>query len=327
MDLRSNFRREILDNGVTLLFEKRDFPIASVSIASKIGAIYETENEKGLTHFMEHLLLKGTKNKEGIKFIKELEEAGGEFNAFTSKDLVKVWFKSSDNFVDRGLDILIDIVKNSLFRKEDLEKERKIIFQEIDMINDSPEEYSLEKIESTLYCEPFSLPLIGDKKNLKKFGRKDLLKKYEEVFSPENLIVCIVGNYSFESLRDKIKKSFKKNPQLKKTYPKIEKKISQISEKRKGVDQSRLLFSFYSPFSDDKRIFSLNVLYCILNGGLSSRLYTKFRYKEAIVYESGGGVISSQDYSFTYFEFGCSEKKSPELKGAFLKNLKRFQLI
>ena len=113
-----------------------------------------------------------------------------------------------------------------------------------------------------------------------------------------------------------------KNFPIKSELPKIEKKTSQIIERKKGFDQSRLIFSFHSPLSSDKQIFASNVLYNILNGGISSRLYSRLRYKEAIIYENGGGVISSKDFSFTYFDFGCSEKNIPKIKKIILEELK-----
>ncbi|MCR4327134.1 MAG: insulinase family protein [Nanoarchaeota archaeon] len=333
MDLRKNFRREVLPNGVTLLFEKRDFPVCFVSITSKIGAVYESEKEKGLTHLMEHLLLKGTKSKTGEEFDLEIEESGGEFNAATSSAYVKVWIKSPSKFTNRSLDILIDIVKNSLFNEKDIEKERKVVFEEMDMVNDSPEQYVSEKMESTLYLPPFSIPLIGTKENLKKFKRNDLFKKYREVFSPNNLIVSVVGNYDFKKLKKKIEKSFKKETFQKKEVPEIKKKISHIVEYKKDIEQSRFAFLHYSPLSTEKEIYSSIVLYWVLNGGTSSRLYRRLRHNEAIVYSSDGDVEDTPFYSFSKFEFGCSKNNIPKVKKAIIeeffdvsKNLKKSEL-
>jgi len=314
MNLRKNFRREVLDNGVTLLFEKRVFPIVSMSITSKIGAMYESEKERGLAHFVEHLLFQGTKSKSKEEINLEVDEAGGEFNAQTSDVDVDISIKCPDDFAEKSIEILIDIVKNALFNEEDIEKERKIIFEEIDSDKDNPEEYCNDKLASTIYSGSISVPVFGTKENVKRFKRKDLVKKYHELFLPENLIVTVVGNYSFEKLKNKINLSFEKGKRKEKDFPKIVKKISKKIECRKGLDQARLVFCYYSIPSSKKNYRINDVLYTILNNGDSSRLYKKLRDEKGVSYDLIGNFVFTKFYSYGFLNIGCSKIKIKKIE-------------
>src|SRR3989344_790979 len=148
--------------------------------------MYKSKEKKGLTHFLEHLLFKGPAKR---KKIKDFEGAGGNIGGQTSPKVLSLSFLSPDNSADEGVDFLIDLAKNPNFTEKGIEKEKDVIYDEIGMVLDDPASYVEDKAESSLYLEPFSIPLIGSRETLFSFKKKDLLEKHREVFSPKNLVV------------------------------------------------------------------------------------------------------------------------------------------
>ena len=158
------FKRKVLSSGMTVLFEKRDLPIVSVGFAVRNGGVNESAEEKGISHFIEHLLYKGTKKRKALDITSEIEKNGGELNGFTDEEITAYFCKMPSKNLNIALDVLTDIIKNSVFDEKELEKERKVIFEEIKMRRDNPRIYVIDKIEESLYEEPFGSSLIGTEK-------------------------------------------------------------------------------------------------------------------------------------------------------------------
>ncbi|GAH77972.1 unnamed protein product, partial [marine sediment metagenome] len=135
--------------------------MVSVAFAVRNGGINESKKEKGISHFIEHMLYKGTPTRNTKKIAEEIEKNGGELNGFTDEAVTAYWCKMPSKHLDVALDVLTDMVKNPLFDQKELEKERKVIFEEIKMRKDNPMVYVFDKIQSYLYEEPFGTPLIG----------------------------------------------------------------------------------------------------------------------------------------------------------------------
>jgi len=154
------FYRKVLKNGMTVVFEKRDIPVVSVAFAVRQGGINELEKEKGISHFIEHMLYKGTPTRNSKQIAEEIEKRGGVLNGFTSEVLTAYWCKMPSKHLDVALDVLGDMVRNPKFEEKELNKERKVIFEEIKLYKDSPGHYIGEGIHKMLYEEPFGIPLI-----------------------------------------------------------------------------------------------------------------------------------------------------------------------
>ena len=268
------FQRKILKNGMTILFEKRDIPVVSVAIAIKHGGIHEKENEKGISHFIEHMLYKGTPTRDSKQIATEIEKNGGELNGFTSEEVTAYWCKMPSIHANIALDVLTDMVKNPLFDENEIEKERKVIFEEMKMRKDSPRIFIFDEIQSHLYKNPFGKNLIGTKETLKEIERKDLVKKFSEIYTPNNMIICVVGNYSMEKIVKWTEENFTKKG--KKIHQiKIEKKNTSKIEKRKGIDQANIVLAFHLPLAKDKKNYAAQLLMTLMGEGLSSRLFIK----------------------------------------------------
>ena len=168
--MKPKFYRKILRNGMTVIFEKRNLPIVAVALVVRNGGINEKISEKGISHFTEHMLYKGTQTRNAKKIAEEIEKRGGELNGFTDDVITAYWCKIPGRHLSIALDVLSDMVKNPLFDGEELEKERKVIFEEIKMRKDNPHVYVFDNIQGGLYNGTLGLNLIGTYKTVKAIG-------------------------------------------------------------------------------------------------------------------------------------------------------------
>src|SRR3989338_9579758 len=154
-------QRKILKNGMTVLFKKKRGGVVSVAFAVRNGGRNEVAKEKGISHFIEHMLYKGTRKRNSMQISAEIEKNGGELNGFTSERMTAFWCKMPSRHIKVALDVLSDMVKNPLFDENELNKERKVIFEEMKLYHDTPRRYTAEKIKSLMYRGDFSVPIIG----------------------------------------------------------------------------------------------------------------------------------------------------------------------
>jgi len=208
--MKPTFYRKVLKNGMTIVFEKRDLPIVSVAFAVRNGGVNESENEKGISHFIEHMLYKGTPNRNAQKIAQEIERNGGELNGFTDEIITAYWCKMPSKHLQIALDVLSDMVKNPLFDIKELEKERKVIFEEIKMRKDQPRMYVLDEIKNYLYDKPFGPSLIGTYDTMSGINREKMVERFKQVYTPNNLVLCVVGNAEFGKLVKFAEKNFGK---------------------------------------------------------------------------------------------------------------------
>src|SRR4030043_1807901 len=200
------FYRKKLDNGITVLFEKRKIPVVTVASSVRFGAQHESEKIKGISHFIEHLAFKGTKNRSVREIPKEIEGKGGIINAFTAEELTSYWNKLPARHFELGADISRDLILNPLFEKKALERERKVILEEIKMYHDNPSSYVLEKIKAMLYQKPFSLSITGDLKTVAGLSRRRVIELFNSIYSTNNMIFSVVGDASLSNVLDQAKK-------------------------------------------------------------------------------------------------------------------------
>ncbi len=316
--MKDNFYRKVLKNGMTILFEKRDIPVVSVAFAVGSGGINETASEKGISHFIEHMLYKGTSKRNNKQIAEEIEKKGGELNGFTDETITAYWCKMPSRHLDIALDVLSDIVKDPLFDEKELEKERKIIFEEIKMRKDNPQNYVFDKIQNYLYEEPFGINLIGTEKTMKKIDRKKIVKKFKEIYQPNNLILCVVGDASLEKIVRFAEKNFEdekgKILQLKvKTKNKLE------IETRKGIDQANLIFAYHVPLASDSKSYAAEVLSCLMGEGMSSRLHQEIREKRNLAYGVAGYSEIQRDYAYNAIYVGTQKQSVDKVKELILE--------
>jgi predicted Zn-dependent peptidase len=314
----NKFFRKILPNGMTVLFEKRDLPIVSVALAVRCGALHETEDEKGISHFIEHMLYKGTKKRTSKQIAEEIEKRGGDLNGFTDNLITAYWCKMPSKHLNIALGVLTDMLKNSLFDKKELEKERKVIFEEIKMRKDNPRVYTMDKIHSSLYEKPFGVNIIGTYESMSSITREKMLKRFEEVYTPNNLILAVVGNAEFEVILKFAEDNFEgKKGNVKKAKIILKNEIK--TEKRKGIDQANLVFAYHVPVSSKKESYAALVLNTLMADGMSSRLFSEIREKRNLAYSIKGDSEITKDYAYNIIYVGTTKEKAEEVKKIIIK--------
>jgi predicted Zn-dependent peptidase len=319
--MKPKFYRKVLKNGMTLIFEKRDLPVVSVVIAVRSGGINEKPSEKGISHFIEHMLYKGTPTRNSRKIAEEIEKNGGEFNGFTDETITAFYCKMPNKHLSLALDVLTDIVKNPLFDAKELEKERKVIFEEVKMRKDTPHIYVLDNLQSELYSGTLGLNLIGDYKTMGEINRDKMIKKFEQIYQPNNMILGIVGDANFEEVVNFAETNFGNK---KGSIPQINFSLKNSSriEKRKGIDQANLAFAYHVPLAKDKRSYAALVLETLMAGGMSSRLFSEIRDKRNLAYSVKGDSNINRDYAYNAIYVGTTKENVEKVKEIILKEFK-----
>ena len=201
------YKCQTLENGLTIIGEEIPYlKSISLGIWVKAGSIIETKENSGVSHFIEHMLFKGTKNRSSKELAREIDNLGGILNAFTSKECTCFYVKLLDEHIDIGIEVLSDMILNSCFDKKDIEKEKSVILEELKMYEDSPDDLSYDLLLENIYKDhSLGMNILGDRNTLKNFKRENILDYYNKYYVPNNSVISICGNFNFEEIVEKIK--------------------------------------------------------------------------------------------------------------------------
>src|SRR3989344_4946058 len=314
------FYRRKLDNGITVIFEKRTAPVVADASSVKFGAQYESEKIKGISHFIEHLVFKGTKKRNVFEISQEIESKGGIINAFTAEELTCFWNKMPSKYFNIGADVSRDLVLNPVFESKALERERKVILEEIKMYHDNPSSYVIEKIKEMLFETPFGLSIAGTHETVSELSRARVIDLFNSIYSTNNMIFCAVGDVSWDNVLKEAKKFPKKSSEIRQ-IPIVYKNGESI-EKRKGIDQAHEVFGFHVPKLNDKNRYSAEIFENILGGGMSSRLFQEVRERRGLCYAIKSNLEQSKDYSYMIIYAGALKENVKKIKEIILKEIK-----
>ncbi len=311
-----------MPNGMTIIFEKRNIPVVAVAFAVRNGGINESIPEKGISHFIEHMLYKGTPTRNAKDIAEEIEKKGGELNGFTDEIITAYWCRMPSQHLNVALEVLGDMIKNPLFDKNELEKERKVIFEEIKMRKDNPQIYVLDNIQRELYNGTLGENLIGTYETMKKIDRNKIIKKFKTIYEPNNMILGVVGDANFEQIVEFAKKNF---GNLKGKVPKINfgTKNNSTIEKRKGIDQANLIFAYHVPLSNNKKSYAAEVLGTLMAGGMSSRLFSEIREKRNLAYSVKGESNINKFFAYNLIYVGTTKENVKLVKQLILEEFKK----
>ncbi len=324
--MKPEFYKKKLDNGLTVLFEKRKLPVVTVSTAIRFGAEYESAELKGISHFIEHLVFKGTKKRNVKQISEEVEKKGGIINAFTSEEITSYWNKLPSKYLSTGIDLSSDLVLNPLFERDALERERKVILEEIKMYHDNPQFYVFEKIKELLFEKPFGMHITGTSETMTSITRQDILKIFNSVYSTDRMILTVIGKADFKEICELGNKIFPKtNNTLKESVP-VRKNAESI-EKRKGIDQANLILGFHFPTLKDKYRYSAEIFDVILGKGMSSRLFQEIREKRGLAYSIKGFLEQDKNYGYELIYAGTTKDQVKKVKELILKEIKEMQKL
>jgi len=305
----AKFNRAVLENGLTVIHEKREVPVTTVMIGVKYGSMYESLEEKGIAHFMEHLCFKGTEKRTTEEIAKVLEDKGGELNAFTHEEMTAYHVRLPSKHLELAVDVISDIFFNPIFPIAEIERESNVICEEIKMYKDSPRAHAMDVIKNNLYEKPFGGFITGSQETVKSMTRDQLLAKHESVYVPKNSVLCVVGNNSFED----VLKFAKKYSMVEKSGEilgklDIKKEIKSSKEKRDNLMQTNLCLGIHFPGLAEKDRYSAEIFSAILGEGMSSRLFKEVREKKGLVYGVKSALDLGRNYGYMVLWAGCDSK-------------------
>jgi len=321
----------LLRNGLTVLFEKRATKTVAVEITIKAGSNNESKKINGISHFIEHMLFEGTKTRKSSREIaNEIEKLGGELNAYTSNERTAFFAKVLNKHFDKALEILSDVVKNPLFNEKSIEKERKVIVKEIDLVTDEPRFHQWILFQKTLFRKhPTRNPAYGSKEAVRKLTRKDLIDYYNAYYKPNNIIVSVVGNVN--DVKNKVGKYFedlKKIKLIKLKKIKEPKQTRPIKKtEKKNLLSSYMVFGYKTPKRAEKESYVLDVAYAILGRGQSGRMFDEIRNKRGLAYEVGVQHESAADYGFFAVYLNTDKKNINKIKKIILQEFEKLKKI
>ncbi len=315
-------QRKILKNGMTVVFKKRQNGVVSVAFSVRQGGLNEFSSEKGISHFVEHMLYKGTPSRNSRQISIEIERNGGELNGFTSEQITSFWCKMPSKHLDVALNVLSDMVKNPLFDQKEIDKERQVIFEEMKMYQDNPQMYVFDKIKALLYKGDFALPIIGTKESMLANKRDKLLDFFSRIYNSGNMILSVVGEADFDYICEFAEKNFQRKFG-KINYPKIILSNGEKVEKRHGIDQANLVFAYHTPLPNDNKNLAAYVLNVLMASGMSSRLFSEIREKRNLAYAVKGISQNEKDYSYNMIYVGTTPKNVQKVKKIILEEFKK----
>jgi predicted Zn-dependent peptidase len=310
----NSYKKTTLDNGlrvVTIPMENANS--VTVLILVGTGSKYETKDINGISHFLEHMFFKGTEKRPStLKISETLDSVGGEYNAFTSKEVTGFWAKVDKKHSDVALDWISDIFLNSKFDKKEIEREKGVIIEEVNMYLDTPTAYIGELWEKLLYGDqPAGWRVRGEKENILSFNRKKVLDYYKSHYSSQSTIVCIAGAVTPEKIEEKIKSYFKnieKSKEPKKIKAKEKQSEPEVLLHNKKTDQTHFCLGVRAYDLFDKRKYALALLSVILGGNMSSRLFIKVRERNGLAYSIHTIADNATDTGYLVTQAGIDHK-------------------
>jgi len=306
--------RYTLDNGlVVLLKQSKRLPLVSIQTWVKVGSIYEDDKNNGISHFLEHLVFKGTKKYSLEQISKTLEKYGAILNAGTSKEFTMYFTDIPKEGLNDALDVLAQLVFEATFPEEELERERNVVIEEIKRFEDNPGNVLYEGFNNLLFKDsPYKRRILGTQEVIRNLSRDEIIKYYKKFYQPKNMILSICGDFEIEEVKNLIKQKFGSYNSDKQTNQLLtldESSKGEIFEiKKHKVQHTYFLCGFLGPKIDEKHQYTGDVLSIILGEGISSRLYKILREEKMLVYEIDSGFYTQLGPSVFYISGVCERK-------------------
>ena len=286
--------------------------VRSVSIGVWLtrGSRHETAERGGIAHFVEHMLFKGTTSRSAEDIAQQIDSIGGQLDAFTAKEYASYYIKVLDEHLPLAMDILSDIVRNPAFDPEDLEREKKVVVEEIKMVEDTPDDL-VHELFTQGFWENHALgrPILGTRETVESFNADSLRSYFADAYTPQNLIISAVGNVEHARVRELVEQRFGSLVQMgepvREDVPQV---VPKTLIRNKELEQSHLCVGVdgYPQKHDDR--YSSYVLNTLLGGSMSSRLFQNVREKRGLAYAVFSGLSAYRDAgSFTVYA-GCSNE-------------------
>ena len=316
-------RRTVLPGGLRVVTEAMpSVRSAAGGIWANVGSRDEDLRHGGASHFLEHLLFKGTSKRDALRIAAEMDAVGGVSNAFTSKEFTCYYARVLDSDLPLAIDILADMVVSSLLRPPDVDAERGVILEEIAMYDDDPSETVHDEFAKDLFGDtPLGRPILGTQESIKAIGRDQVAEYYRDRYVPANLVVSIAGNLDHDVVVELVRAAFAEASALDATAEPAPPRIGGPgAPARSGArfisddtEQANLVLGRLGISRNDERRFALNVLNTALGGGSSSRLFQEVREKRGMAYAVSSFNAQYADTGLFGVYVGCLPNKTDEV--------------
>ena len=274
-----------LNNGLKILLDPFNSNTLSIGLWLNVGSVNENKNQLGIAHMLEHMAFKGTKTRTALDIAKEIEDVGGDINAYTSKENTAYYVKLLPTNYQLGIEILSDIFLNSTFPKEEIERERGVIISEIGQSNDMPDDRVFDKFYSLAFKDQsIGKAILGTKQSVSNFQKENLKEFCNTYYNPSNLIIGISGKFDEKKIINIINKKFNKLESGNKSYKPVYQWCSGFNFETKDLQQAHVVFGVEGLSNKDDQRLDLSALSIILGGGMSSKLFQEIREKKGLCY-------------------------------------------
>ncbi|WP_158750922.1 pitrilysin family protein [Acidobacterium sp. S8] len=329
MDNERNIRRTVLPNGLTILTEKMDY-VRSVAMGVWIraGSRHEMPEVNGISHFVEHMVFKGTKSRSAQHIAREVDAIGGNLDAFTGKETVCFNMKVLDEHVPVALDVLSDLVLNPVFASDEITRERGVILEEIKMDEDNPD-YLVHEIFTQAFWKdhPLGRPILGTKETVRRFERDTLCSYYGQKFHGGNMIFSAAGNLDHDAFVEQVTRRFESLPAGESVSfavsPKTAARI--ILKNKKSLEQVQLCLGVPAPAIADESRYVTLVLNTILGGGMSSRLFQTVREERGLAYSIYSDLNPYSDTGSLCVYAGTSADRAVQVVQLVMEQFRRLK--
>lgn len=321
-----------LDNGVHLI--QRNINLSELvhcGIMINAGSRDENEINNGIAHFIEHSVFKGTSRRKSHQILTRIENVGGELNAYTTREKTCYYVSCLKKYADRAIDIVSDIVFEATFPEKEIAKEKKVIQEEIEMYEDSPEESIYDDFYSLAYAgHPLGYNILGTTETVKNIGRETILDFRKNFYTTDRIVLSMVGDIPYKKGQQLAEKFMKDVPstkyELSRTPPTEYKPFNEVY--KKDFAQTHCMMGNRAYSKHDKKRFGLSLINNILGGsGMSARLNMAVREKHGLTYHIGTNYSSYQDTGVFSIFYGTDKKNLEKAKGLILKELKKMREV
>lgn len=322
------YKKYHLDNGIPLVTERiRNMHSVALGIWIKVGSRYEQPEKNGISHFLEHMFFKGTKKRTAKDIAVDIDSVGGDLNAFTSRESTTFYVKVLDEHIDKGMDLLTDIFLHSTFPDDDIEKEKRVIKEEIKMVEDTPDDYIHDLFYLSVWGhEGIGQPILGRRETIKSFTRDDLIGHIKKYYGTKDTVIACAGNFDPDKLLHDLnhimgglrRGSEPKRGDTPEFRPDVYVHTKDLSEVHicigvKGLPQA----------SPDRYV--LYLLNAIIGAGVSSRLFQEVREKRGLAYSIYSFIAPYIDAGIWAVYAGTAKKRTAEVIELIVKEVKEIR--
>jgi predicted Zn-dependent peptidase len=326
-----NIQRAVFSNGLTVLTEKMDH-IRSVSMGIwvKSGSRHEDPRVNGISHFVEHMVFKGTSNRSAEDIARQVDSIGGNMDAFTGKETICFNIKVLDEHLPIAVDVLSDMVLHPVFDGKEILRERGVILEEIKMDEDNPD-YLVHEIFTQNFFKghPLGKPILGTKETVRRFDQPAILDYYGGKFAPGNMIISAAGNLDHHEVVELLRERFEQLPSgtngWQDTPPKTNSRIT--LRNKKSLEQVQICVGVPSYSISHDRRYVMYVLNTLLGGGMSSRLFQNIREKQGLVYSIFSELNPFRDAGMLSVYAGTSRESASKVVRAIVNEFRQLKEV